>query len=114
MNIHTTKTDETTIMRLQGRFDSYEGKVLTRWLEGTPNVRQLVVNMTEVDFLDSSALSLLVQVMRLCRQNGSDIHLCGLQKPVITIFELTRLDKVFRIFEDETAAIKAFSDERPA
>jgi anti-sigma B factor antagonist len=114
LRIHTTEINGITVIRLQGRFDSYEGKALTRWLDETPHISRLVVSMAEVDFLDSSALSLLVQAMRTCRQNGGDVHLCGLQKPVVTIFELTRLDKVFRIFEDEPSALGAFTDGQPA
>ncbi len=66
---------------------------------------RLVVNLSEVNFIDSSALSTLVQGLKHCREKGGDLMLCNLQQPVRVIFELTRLDKAFGIYPSEQAAI---------
>ena len=76
----------------------------------------LIVNLESVVFIDSTGLATLVHGVKHCRQRGGDLHLCGLQKPVRTIFELTRLDNVFKIFSIEADAIAAFgtADAEPA
>jgi anti-sigma B factor antagonist len=99
-----------TVLEIEGRFDSHEVKSFTGWMEAhTQEVSsKIVLNLQQVVFMDSSALAALVQVMKRCRQNNGDLHLCLLQNPVRVIFELTRLDKAFQVFPGESEAIEAF------
>src|ERR671929_137943 len=70
-----------------------------RWLEEAADKppAHVVVNLAGVKFVDSTALAALVRSMKRCRQQGGDLHLCGLQQPVRIIFELTRLDRAIEI-----------------
>ena len=70
---------------------------------------QIVVNLASAHFVDSTALATLVQGMKHARQKNGDLYLAGLQQPVRIIFELTRLDKAFRIFAEADEAVAAFS-----
>ncbi len=99
-----------TVLSLDGRFDAHNAPEVVEWLEKNiePNAAQLVINLAEVKFIDSTALAALVKGIKRCRQLGGDLRLCGLQKPVQIIFELTRLDKAFYIFADEKAALASF------
>ena len=72
-------------------------------------MRQVVVNLAGVNFIDSTGLATLVQGMKHCRQEKGDLRLCGLQQPVRIIFELTRLDKAFEILTDEESAVNSFA-----
>jgi anti-sigma B factor antagonist len=64
---------------------------------------RVVLDMSQVEFLDSSGLGAVVAAMKLL---GSDrkLDLLNLTPTVDKVFRLTRMDTVFRIFEDETAA----------
>lgn len=96
------------VIGLSGRFDAHETQAVSAWLKeqvDADNVR-LVVNLNGVNFIDSTALSVLVQGLKHCREKGGDLHLCELQQPVRVIFELTRLDKAFSIFATEDEAVK--------
>jgi anti-sigma B factor antagonist len=99
-----------TVLSLDGRFDAHNAPEVVEWLEKNieANAAQLVINLTEVKFIDSTALAALVKGIKRCRQLGGDLRLCGLQKPVQIVFELTRLDKAFYIFADERAAVGSF------
>jgi anti-sigma B factor antagonist len=68
----------------------------------------LVVDLTPLNFIDSSGLGALVTALKAARQAGGDIRLCGLSAPVKSIFELTRLYRVFDIFENRTEAVESF------
>ena len=66
---------------------------------------RLVMNMAGVRFVDSSGLSVLVVALKAARAAGGDVVLLKLTPEVRSIVELTRLHRVFEIFDDADAAI---------
>ncbi len=65
----------------------------------------LVVDMTEVKFMDSSGLATLVGVLKWCRLNGSELRLAGLTKTVRNIFDICRLESIFQIYDSRAEAL---------
>lgn len=65
----------------------------------------LILNLTEVEFLDSSGLGAIISIFKSVSENGSLI-LFGLQKQLTNLVKLTRMDKVFKITETEEQALK--------
>ena len=57
----------------------------------------LIVDMTEVEFMDSSGLAILVETLKWCRQNDSKLKLIGMVQTVRNVFEISRLDSIFQI-----------------
>lgn len=110
MEVKTYSSGTINILSLKGRFDSYTVEDVRGWLEQIVETPQpnIVINLSEVNFLDSTALSALVLGMKQARERQGDLRLCGLQQPVRLIFELTRLDRVFEIFATEADAVQAF------
>lgn len=112
MNLNSRVSDDgqIAILELEGRFDAYEVATVKTWLEEAVNKTpaQIVVNLTKVNFIDSTGLATFVQGMKHCRNNDGDLVLYGLQQSVRVIFELTRLDRAFEIFETEDKALQAF------
>lgn len=106
MDIIKSSRGNTPILQLKGRFDAHEIAPVRVWFNEQFEAGQihLVVNLGEVNFIDSSALSTLVQGLKHCREKGGELSLCVLQQPVRVIFELTRLDKAFSIYADEESA----------
>lgn len=113
MDLKTHTTGSVKILRLSGSFDAYSAAPVRTWFEETTSTRpaHIVINLEKVSFLDSTALSVLVQGVKRARQNTGDVRLCKLQAPVRMVFELTRLDQVFEIFNNEEDAAQAFGDE---
>ena len=60
----------------------------------------LLVDMKEVDFLDSAGLMALIKGFRLAQSLGRKLIICSVAPSVRIVFELTQLDKVFEIFDD--------------
>lgn len=106
-----TPSLQVQILRLNGRFDAYEIPSVMAYFNEKIDAEQIhfVVNLTNVTFIDSAALSTLVQVMKRARQRNGDCKLCTLQQSVRIIFELTRLDKAFQIFDDESVAVQSYA-----
>ena len=114
MELKSRSEAQVRILELSGRFDSYTAPQVRQWMEEAADREpaQLVLNLSGVHFVDSTALATLVQGMKRCRQLKGDLRLCCLQQPVRMIFELTRLDKAFEIFASEEAAVQTFDAQK--
>ena len=111
MDISSSNTASIPVLHLTVRFDAHEVKPVADWLQEQVDAKhpQVVVDLTGVNFIDSTALSTQVRGLKHCRERNGDLHLCSLQQPVRVIFELTRLDKAFDIFASEREAAQAFA-----
>ena len=70
--------------------------------------RKLVLDFTEVKFLSSSMLGVLLNVRgKLDRVKGK-VVLCGLQPDLYKVFKITKLDKMFPFYESEAKALGSF------
>jgi len=68
--------------------------------------RQLVLDLTHVEFMDSSGLGVLVAVLKRLGVHGVLI-VCGATAPVAGLFKLTRLDRVIKLLATRRKAIVA-------
>lgn len=107
MNIESYLDNAIYIVSLKGRFDAFETPQFAKWLEAyvTSDQKHVVVDLGGVEFIDSSGLAALVKGLKRCRELGGEQLLCNLQQSVVIIFELTRLDKAFKIFDTVPKAI---------
>jgi anti-sigma B factor antagonist len=96
-----TQELEVILFKPQGIIDLEGGKALSEQMtEIIPQAHQLwVIDLAEVNFMDSSGLVPLVKGLKAARQSGCRLVLCNVQAPVRLILELTQLDTVFEIFE---------------
>jgi anti-sigma B factor antagonist len=69
---------------------------------------RLVFDLTRVRFIDSSGLGAFLSCLRRVNARGGDLKLCGLSKPVRTVFELVRMHRVFDIQPTRDAAVRRF------
>ncbi len=112
MKINWRRIGEIAVLEPVGRFDAHNAPAVAEALTEARNsaIKNAVVNLGQVNFMDSTALATLVQGMKHCRQVTGDLHLCCLQQPVRIIFELTRLDKAFDIYATEAEALHALNE----
>lgn len=69
---------------------------------------KIVFNLSQVEFMDSSGLGALVSLMKALGGNQNMV-LCGVKDAVLTVFKLTRMDKIFVITASEPDAISRLS-----
>lgn len=100
------------VFQPQGRLDLQGGTALSTEMATTkPQPGELrVIDLTAVDFIDSSGLVALVTGLKAAREIGYRLVLCGVQAPVRLIFELTQLDSVFEIFDCYEDVISNIAD----
>lgn len=70
--------------------------------------KKIAFNLQHVEFIDSSGLGALVSVMKSLGGN-QNMALCQVKDAVLTVFKLTRMDKIFVILPSESEAITRLS-----
>jgi anti-anti-sigma factor len=71
--------------------------------------RKMVVDLSACEFIDSTFLGTLVVSLKKLTTLGGDLRLVGFQPAVHSMFELTRMYRVFESFKSKEEAIKSFS-----
>jgi anti-anti-sigma factor len=66
----------------------------------------LVIDLSDVEFCDSSGLSALLIADRKIKESGGGVKLVGLQKKVISMLKISQLDRSFQIFDSVSKALK--------
>jgi anti-sigma B factor antagonist len=100
-----------TIVDLSGRLTLREGTVMLRDTlrdRLDKGYKQIVLNLGDVTYVDSSGIGELVKAYaNMCNQGG-EIKLLNLRKRIHDLVQITKLDTVFDVHEDEDSAITAF------
>ena len=68
--------------------------------------QKLVVDLDDVGFLDSTALGVLVGALKRARGEGGDVRIVCTQPRVRKVFEITRLDSAFDLFDSVDEAVR--------
>ena len=109
MQVQVRQQGDTAIISVSGEVDLYTSpevrKAITQ--QSGKKVPLIVVNLAEVEYMDSSGVATLVEGMQLTGKYKGGVRLVGLQPAVREVFELARLDRVFSIFDNEEQAIQA-------
>ena len=73
------------------------------------SAKRLVIDMSAVQFVDSSGLGAILSCLRQLNEHGADMKVFGLSKSVRALFELVRIHKVIDIHNSKEEAISAFA-----
>ena len=102
--LQTREVNGVIVVDLDGRFDSLAAQSTKTELQSLADAagQRVLLNMKNVDFIDSSGLGLVVSVFRRLREHNGELAISGPSAQVRTIFELTRLHRIFDIHETES------------
>ena len=99
------------------RFDNVAGSELLgkveSWISANvmmnnKEVPVLIVDMENVDFIDSQGLQKLLGCLKLMQSQNSNLTLTSLQSSVRLVFEITRIDQLFAIFPNVDSCMSQF------
>ena len=111
LTIATREVDGVTVLDLSGRITLGEGSVQLRdAIRGliSKGVKNVLLNMGEVNYIDSSGLGELVSAFTTAKNQQAEVKLLKLTKKVHDLLQLTKLYTVFDIKDDEADAIDSF------
>src|ERR1700746_2938530 len=112
MTASTRLVGGVTIVDLSGRIVLGDGSAGLRDLvhklvnEGN---KKILLNLSNVDYIDSSGLGELVSAFTSMRSQGSELNMFSLTKRVRALLQITKLYTVFDITDDEATSVKSFS-----
>jgi len=111
MNLLKEKKNDVTILYVrEERLDAHNSgdlKVeLAALFEG--DEKNILVDLKDVRFIDSSGLGALVSGFKNAISHQGNLKLSGLQPQVKSMFELTRLHRVFEIFNSSGEALESY------
>jgi anti-sigma B factor antagonist len=108
VQISARRNDRTTIFDLSGDIDFANSpevrQSLLREIRES-RVPRVVVNLSGVHYIDSSGVASLVEGLKASRDLGSRFILFGLSTAAREVLQLSRLLKVFEIYDNEEQAL---------
>lgn len=108
MGFQVTKSDDVTVVVVEGQLivgnrQELKQKVLEELESGE---RKFVVDFDKTGYIDSSGLGVLVSLSKKIREQGGELRLAGLNEDLRTLFELTKLDTLFKISDSRAEALQ--------
>ena len=100
-----------TVVDLSGRITLGDGSALLRkTIRGllADERKKILLNLADVDYIDSSGIGELVSGFTAVKNKGGDLKLLQLTKKVRDLLQITKLYTVFDIYSDENSALGSF------
>ncbi len=115
LDIHQREREDIVIFDLKGRITlGQEASTLRDMVErlDTQAKNRLILNMAQVDYVDSSGLGTLVMVSSNLKKRGGAVKLLSLNRRNVELLVMTKLATIFEIFGDEQEALNSFFPDR--
>ena len=111
MKVKIQDYEKVTVVELQGELGSdftelFKNTITDIVAKGTAGI---VLNMSDVGFIDSEGLEQLLWANEYCNQNNCQLRLAGLDENCAKILEITRLDNEFNCYGELSEAVKSFA-----
>jgi len=105
--------EDVSLITLEGEIDVYTSIQLKQDIAVIleSGAKYLVLNLSKVEYLDSTGLGVLIGTLKKLRENGGNLVIVGPAMRIMRIFEITGLYKIFAIYptEEEAAAKEGIS-----
>lgn len=109
-SISVEYTDKATIVRFTDRKILEERDIrclqdsIMSLVEQAPRIN-LILDFSNVEFLSSAVLGLLIRVSKWVAERKGTLRLCGINPRIYEVFKITQLTKVFDIYKDVDSAL---------
>lgn len=98
------------LIEVSGRIDSSNAPELDETLKqlADQDRHQLVLNLSQVEYMSSAGLRAIVTALRAAKKNSGNVHISQPSDRVREVLELAGLHTLFQLFDDDTAAVGSF------
>lgn len=108
MNYTTQIEDTHTLVSFSGDIDlSNSPKIREILLDAVKKSERILVSLQKVSYIDSSGIATLVEALQESNKKGQDFALVCTSEAALRVLELSRLDKVFKMFNSVEEALQA-------
>ena len=112
IQVTTRQVGDVVVIDVVGRITLGEGASALREAIRSlvaKNNKNIVLNLGEVSYIDSSGIGELVSGFTTVTNHGGSLKLLGLTKRVQDLLQITKLYTVFEVFDSEATALRSFS-----
>lgn len=101
-----TPNETTCVLDIEGEIDVYTSPQLKLDIVklAESGIKTLVINLSKVEYLDSTGLGVLIGGLKRLREAGGNMIIVGPSMRILRIFEITGIDKIFGIYVTEAEA----------
>lgn len=109
LSVSSSEQGGVTVVHVGGEIDVYTAPLLREALDKqvAAGRTDLVVDLENVTFMDSTGLGVLVGRLKLVRGQNGSLRIVSAQDRILKVFKITGLDKVFHIYDSVSAATEA-------
>ena len=110
MSFQVSKVNDVTLIEVEGQLivgnrQELKQGVLDKLENGD---LKFVIDFANTGYIDSSGLGVLVSLSKKIREQGGELRVSSLNEDLRTLFELTKLDTLFRIADQKDQALEGF------
>jgi len=106
MNVKLFEQDGVFVFQVNGEINISTSPDLRKLFEKDQK-KKIVIDFEKVTYIDSSGLATLVEVLKKTKTRGGALGLASLSDKVKSLFEITKLDKLFSIFQNQKDAVES-------
>lgn len=102
VDVNIDQKDNYVIVTISGEVDLYSSPKVRKNIIAltSQKIPIIILNLIDVTYMDSSGVATLVESLQIIEKYNGKLLLCGLNSMVREVFELSRLDTVFSIYEN--------------
>ena len=104
MEVKSSQQNGVAVIQVTGEVNISTSPDLKKSFEKMPSLK-VIIDLEKVGYVDSSGLATLVEILKKSKSQGGQLALAGLSDKVKSLFEITKLDKLFSIFPNQQAAL---------
>jgi anti-sigma B factor antagonist len=109
LDISTEATDSYTVCRPKGELDAFTVSQFREVLAELSSTHRLVIDLSEVPFIDSAGLGALIGGIRRTREQGGDVAVACNRATLIRLLRTTGFDRIVTVADSVSEAASAFS-----
>ena len=110
MKIRVEKKNDVVLCIIDGEININNSPELRKTFEAVikRGDKKVVVDFSAVSYIDSSGLATLIEMFQRLKKIGGSLRFSNMEQKVKNIFEITKLHKLFEIFDTQELALKDF------
>jgi len=104
MEVKAFEKEGVAVFQVTGEINISTSPDLKKQFEKQPS-KKIVVDLEKVLYIDSSGLATLVEILKRTKSQGGSLGLSGMSDKVRSLFEITKLDKLFLVCKTQDEAV---------
>jgi anti-sigma B factor antagonist len=111
MDISVQQSDQISIVSIAGSIDALTADQVTGCIDEriSSGEKYLVLDLSEVEFMSSAGLRVILGAMKETRQQGGDLYLAGAQAGVDRVLKMSGFSKILKTYDSVDEAVAQFN-----